>query len=46
MADAILKNRPVKDEITRLRSRFLEMQYCLPREEVRSMIQDLLGIVI
>jgi aminomethyltransferase len=46
MADAILKNRPVKDEVTRLRSRFLEMQYCLPEEEARPMIQDLLGTLI
>jgi aminomethyltransferase len=46
MADAILKNRLVKDEVSRLRSRFLQMQYCLPEEEARPMIQDLLGIVI
>jgi len=46
MADAILKNRLVKDEISRLRSRFLQMQYCLPEEQARPMIQDLLGIVI
>jgi len=46
MADAILKNRLVKDEISRLRSRFLQMQYCLPEEQARPMIQDLLGIMI
>jgi glycine/serine hydroxymethyltransferase len=46
MADAILKNRLVKDEVSRLRSRFLQMQYCLPEKEARPMIQDLLGIVI
>jgi len=46
MADAILKNRLVKDEISRLRSPFLQMQYCLPEEQARPMIQDLLGIVI
>ncbi|HXZ34984.1 MAG TPA: glycine cleavage system aminomethyltransferase GcvT [Thermodesulfobacteriota bacterium] len=46
MADAILKNRLVKDEISRLRSPFLQMQYCLPEEQARPMIQDLLGIMI
>jgi aminomethyltransferase len=46
MAEAILKNRPVKDEVTRLRSRFLQMQYCLPEEKARPLIQELLGVVI
>jgi aminomethyltransferase len=46
MADAILRNRPVKDEVTRLRSRFLQMQYCLPEEKARPLIQELLGVVI
>jgi aminomethyltransferase len=46
MADAILRRRPVKDEVTRLRSRFLKMQYCLPEEKARPLIQELLGVVI
>jgi aminomethyltransferase len=46
MADAILKNRPVKDEVTRLRSRFLQMQYCLSEEKAKPLIQELLGVVI
>jgi len=46
MADCILKNRPVKEEVTRLRSRFLQMQYCLPEEKARPLIQELLGAVI
>jgi aminomethyltransferase len=45
MADAILRNRPVKEEITRFRSRFLRMQYCLPEEQARPLIQELLGVV-
>jgi glycine/serine hydroxymethyltransferase len=46
MAESILKNRPVKEEVTRFRSRFLHMQYCLPEEKARPMIQELLGTVI
>jgi len=46
MADAILRKRPVKDEVTRFRSRFLQMQYCLPEEKARPLIQELLSAVI
>ncbi len=46
MADAILKDRPVKEEVTRFRSRFLQMHYCLPEEKARPLIQELLGVVI
>jgi aminomethyltransferase len=46
MADAILRQRPVKDEVTRFRSRFLRMQYCLPEEKARPLIQELLSAVI
>jgi aminomethyltransferase len=46
MADAILRKRPVKDEVTRFRSRFLRMQYCLPEEKARPLIQELLSAVI
>jgi aminomethyltransferase len=46
MADAVLTNRPVKEEIARLRSRFLQMQYCLPADQTRPLIQELLGAVI
>ncbi|NWF56774.1 MAG: glycine cleavage system aminomethyltransferase GcvT [Syntrophaceae bacterium] len=46
MADAILKNRAVKEEVSRFRSRFLQMQYCLPEENARPMIRELLSTVI
>ncbi|KPK91138.1 MAG: hypothetical protein AMJ94_07740, partial [Deltaproteobacteria bacterium SM23_61] len=46
MAEAILKERPVKEEVTRFRSRFLQMHYCLPEEKARPLIQELLGVVI
>jgi aminomethyltransferase len=46
MAEAILKDRPVKEEVTRFRSRFLQMHYCLPEEKARPLIQELLGVVI
>ena len=46
MADIILHDRPAKDEVTRLRSRFLQMQYCLPEDEARPMARQLLGVVM
>jgi glycine/serine hydroxymethyltransferase len=46
LADSILKNRPVAEEVSRFRSRFTQMQYCLPEEKVRPLIQELLGAVI
>lgn len=46
MADIILRNHFIKEEVTRFRSRFLQMQYCLEEEKARPLIQDLLSIVI
>jgi aminomethyltransferase len=45
MADVILRSNPAKDEITRLRSRFLQMQYCLSEEKARPLTQQLMGAV-
>jgi glycine/serine hydroxymethyltransferase len=33
MADCIIRNRPVKDEVAAFRRGFLEMRYCLPMEQ-------------
>jgi len=33
MADCIVRNRPVKDEVAAFRKGFLEMRYCLPAEQ-------------
>jgi aminomethyltransferase len=41
MADCILKNRSVKDEVIRLRRRFLDMQYCFTGSEASELIQKL-----
>jgi aminomethyltransferase len=46
LADSILKNRPVAEEISRFRSRFTQMQYCLDDEKARPLIQELLSVVI
>jgi aminomethyltransferase len=43
MADIILRNRGVRDEVTRLRSRFLQMQYCLSEDKARPMVEELLS---
>jgi len=46
MADLILKNSPVAEEVARFRSKFTRMLYCLPEEKVRPLVQELLGAVI
>jgi aminomethyltransferase len=46
MADIILRNRPAKEEVTRLRSRFLQMQYCLSEEKAKPLVQELLNVVM
>ena len=45
MAGVILHNRSMREEVSRFRSRFLEMQYCLAEEEARPLIQKLLSVV-
>ena len=46
LAHSIFQNSPIKNEIIRFRSRFTQMQYCLPEEKVRLLIQELLGVVV
>jgi glycine/serine hydroxymethyltransferase len=46
MADIILRGLPAKDEVSRIRSQFTQMQYCLPEEKAKPLIQELLGGVI
>jgi aminomethyltransferase len=45
MADCILQNRSVKDEVIRLRRRFLEMQYCFSGSEANELVQKLHGLI-
>jgi len=46
MADIILHNRPAKDKVSRLRSRFLQMQFCLPEQKAQPLVKTLLNVVI
>jgi aminomethyltransferase len=46
IAESVLKNGPVAEEVARFRSNFIQMQYCLPEEKARPLIQELLGVVI
>ncbi len=41
MAEIILRNQAARDEVTRFRSRFLQMRYCLPDSYASSMVQEL-----
>ncbi|CAB5081436.1 Aminomethyltransferase (glycine cleavage system T protein) (EC [Olavius algarvensis associated proteobacterium Delta 3] len=41
MADVILQGKTVKDEVAKLRSRFLEMQYCFSGDEIDACVEKL-----
>ena len=45
MADCILNNSRVKDQVTRLRRRFLNMQYCFSGDEAAELIQKLHALI-
>jgi len=45
MADCILKDNSVKEAVTALRRRFLEMQYCFTGTEANELIQKLHALV-
>ncbi len=45
MAECILKNRSVKDEVIRLRRRFLDMRYCFTGSEASELIQKLHALI-
>jgi aminomethyltransferase len=46
MGQVILKDRPMAKEVSEFRKKFIEMKYCLPEEEARSMVERLLGAII
>jgi len=45
LAESILKDRALGEEVVRFRSKFTQMQYCLGEEQARPLIQELLGVV-
>jgi aminomethyltransferase len=45
MADCVLKNECVKDQVMFLRRRFLDMQYCFTGSEAKELIQKLHALV-
>jgi aminomethyltransferase len=45
VGDIILRGRPAKTEVSRFRSRFSQMQYCLAEENAKPLIQEFLGKV-
>jgi aminomethyltransferase len=45
MADCILKNSRVKEAVTALRRRFLDMQYCFSGEEADGLLQKLHALI-
>jgi aminomethyltransferase len=46
MKDLILKRRPAGEEVSRLRSRFTGMHYCLPEDKAKPLIRQLLDAII
>jgi len=45
MSGVILKDRPVAKEISQFRKKFVEMKYCLPETESRSLVERLLEVI-
>jgi aminomethyltransferase len=45
MGRVILKDRPVAKEISQFRKKFVEMKYCLPEAESRSLVERLLEVI-
>jgi aminomethyltransferase len=45
MSRVILKDRPVAKEISQFRKKFVEMKYCLPAAESRSLVERLLEVI-
>jgi aminomethyltransferase len=41
MADVVLHNRRVKDEVTALRKRFLDMQFCFKEQQFDNLVEEL-----
>jgi glycine/serine hydroxymethyltransferase len=46
LAQVILHDRDVSRAVSRFRSRFLAMHYCLPEEQAKPLVQELLGAVL
>ena len=46
IADVILNDKDVSRQATSFRQKFIEMQYCLPEEQSRPLIDNLLGSVL
>ena len=46
IAQVILHDKDVSEEVSRFRGRFLDMHYCLPIEEARPLIERLLSAVL
>ena len=43
IARVVKKGRPVRDEVSRLRGKFVEMRYCLPSAEAGALVEKLMG---
>ncbi len=45
MGQIILKGRPMAKEVSQFRKKFTEMQYCLPKAEAHSLVEELLKAI-
>jgi hypothetical protein len=46
MAAVILEGKEVAEEVARFRKRFTKMQYCLPEEEAKPLVDELIHTLI
>lgn len=45
MSQIILHDRPLREEVSQFRKRFIEMKYCLTKEEAQPMVERLLEVI-
>ncbi len=46
MAAVILEEKDVSQEVSKFRQRFTRMQYCLPEEQAKPLVDELVGSLI
>lgn len=46
MSYIIQKDKQAKEEISKLRSKFVKMQYCLPEEQAKPLAEELIQKII
>jgi hypothetical protein len=46
MAEVILREKDVSQKVAELRKKFLKMEYCLPEEEAKPLVSELIKSLV